>query len=230
MGWFCTMCLYLQWCQHIPKRCLFSLSRTVNVLIWANGNLFLWKPAWDKNKSCNLLVSILSILLKLLRCPFVESLQIQSLWDQFIHGWENKDAVKIFSWFFSKRTKMPIALIEMLTQLPWGKDCARAACLSIPWGFFVEPIRELHFPIPFSLIPKKHFWKYKKKLSVFQFLDSVDTETENTLNLSFISISQFICHWGVTKNVYLHNILYLIVAYITMIKIYQFGVFFTLEK
>lgn len=152
-----------------PNR-VFILPRTVNVLIWAIQNLFLWKPAWNTNKSCNLLVS--SILLKLLHCTFVESLEIQSLWAEFIYGREGKDKAKIFSCLFSKCTEMLIALIEILTHLPWGKDCARTACLSIPWGlgFFCGTIEKLHFSRSFNMIPKKCFWKYKK-LSVFQFVD-----------------------------------------------------------
>lgn len=113
-----------------PNR-VFIPPRSANVLIQAIQNLFLWNPAWNKNKSCNLLVS--SILLKLLHCTFVESLEIQSLWDEFIYGCEGKDKAKIYSCLFSKCTEMLIALIEVLTHLPWGKDCARTACLSIPW-------------------------------------------------------------------------------------------------
>lgn len=152
-----------------PNR-VFILPRTVNVLIWAIQNLFLWKPAWNTNKSCNLLVS--SILLKLLHCAFVESLEIQSLWDEFIYGCEGKDKAKIFSCLFSKCTEMLIALIEILTHLPWGKTVQEQPVFQSlgVWGFFVELIEKLHFSRSFNMILKKCFWKYKK-LSVFQFVD-----------------------------------------------------------
>lgn len=83
---------------------------------------------------------------------------------------------------------MPIALIEMLNHLRCGERLYKSAPFN-PLHFFVEPIKKWHFPISFNLIPNKHFWKYMKKLSVFQFLDSVDTETENTFNLLFVFIS-----------------------------------------
>lgn len=45
---------------------------------------------------------------------------------------------------------MPIALTETLTHLLWGKDYARTACLSIPWGFFCRTNEEIAFSYTFK--------------------------------------------------------------------------------
>lgn len=94
-NWFCTMCLHLQWSQHISRE-LFIPSRNVTIWIWANGSLFFWQPTWNRNKYCNLLVLQFSIfwncsivhLWRLSRFSFFEN----KLWDQSIYRWENKGA------------------------------------------------------------------------------------------------------------------------------------------
>lgn len=51
--------------------------------------------------------------------------------------YEGKDKAKIFSCLFSKCTEMLIALIEMVTHLPWGKDCAKESFNPLGFGFFL---------------------------------------------------------------------------------------------